>query len=87
MHWFSHSIDMPNEVTGMYTVKPDHLPNGQPVTAVVHLNTVFRVAHLLPIFSNHWALSKHQHHEQMLDLFSEFYVNKYIDHHTFEVVT
>ena len=71
----------------MYTVKPDHLPNGQPVTAVVHLNTVFRVAHLLPIFSNHQALSKYQCHEQTLDLFSEFYVNKYINHHTFEVVT
>ena len=41
---------MPNDVTGMYTVEPDCLPNGQPTTAVVHLDTVFRVVHLIPVF-------------------------------------
>ena len=87
VHWFSHPTDIPNDVTGMYTVEPDHLPNGQPMTAVVHLDTVFRAAHLIPVFSNQPALSKHQRHEQTLDQFSEFYVNKYIDYHAFEVVT
>ena len=70
----------------MYTVEPDHLPNGQPMTAVVHLDTVFRAVHLIPVFPNQPALSKHQCHEQMLDQFSEFYVNKYINYHAFEVV-
>lgn len=87
VHWFSRTTDTPNDVTGMYVVEPDQLPNGQPATAVVHLDTVFRAAHLLPVFTNHPALSKHQRHEQTLDLFSEFYVNRYIDHHAFEVVT
>ena len=87
VHWFSRPTDIPNDLTGMYTVEPDRLPNGQPATAVVHLDTVFRVAHLIPVFSNQLALSKHQRHEQMLDQFSEFYVNKYIDYHAFEVVT
>ena len=71
----------------MYTIEPDCLPNGQPTTSVVHLDMVFRMAYLIPIFSNKPALSKHQHHEQMFDLFSEFYINKYIDYHAFEVVT
>ena len=75
VHLFSHMTDMPNDITGMYTAKPDYLPNGKPTTAVVHLDTVFRAAHLLPVFSNHPVLSKDQRHEQMLDLFSEFYVN------------
>lgn len=87
VHWFSRPTDIPNDVTGMYTVEPDRLPNGQPATAVVHLDTVFRAAHLIPVFSNQPALSKHQRHEQTLDQFSEFYVNKYIDYHAFEVVT
>ena len=56
-----------SDVTGMYIVKPDHLPTGQPVTTVVHLDTIFRVAYLLPVFSNHPPMSKHQYHEQMLD--------------------
>ena len=86
VHWFSHPTDMSNGITGMYTVEPDHLPNGQPMTAVVHLDTVFRAVHLIPVFPNQPALSKHQCHEQMLDQFSEFYVNKYINYHAFEVV-
>ena len=77
VHWFSRTTDTPSDVTGMYTVEPDYLPNGKPATAVVHLDTVFRAAHLLPVFSNHPSLSKDHHHEQTLDLFSEFYVNKY----------
>ena len=47
VHWFSCTTDMLSDVTGMYTIKPDYLPN----------------------------LSKDQCHKQMLDLFSEFYVN------------
>ena len=42
---------------------------------------------MLPVFSNHPPLSKHQHHEQTLDSFSEFYINWYTDHHAYEVVT
>ena len=87
VHWFSRTTDTPSNITGMHTVEPDYLPNGKPATAVVHLDTVFRAAHLLPVFSNHPALTKRQRHEQTLDLFSEFYVNRYIDHHAFEVVS
>ena len=62
-------------LAGMYIVESDRLPTGQHVMTVVHLDTIFRAAHLLPVFSNHPPLSKHQHHEQMLDSFSEFYVD------------
>ena len=86
VHWIYRTTDTLSDITGMHVVEPDCLPDGQPVTAVVHLNTVFRAAHLPPIFSDHPALSKHQHHEETLDLFLEFYVNRYIDCHVFEVV-
>ena len=86
VHWFSHTSDIPSPVTEMYIVEPDCLADGQPVTFVVHLDSIFRAAHLLPVFHNHPPLSKYQHHEQTLDLFSEFYVNRYIDHHALEVV-
>ena len=87
VHWFSCTTDTPSNVTGMHTIEPDYLPNGKPATAIVHLDTVFRAAHLLPVFSNHLALTKRQHHEQTLDLFSEFYVNRYVDYHAFKVVS
>ena len=86
VHWFSRIGDTPSDVTGMYIVEPDCLPTGQPVTSVVHLNTIFRAAHLMPVFYNHPTLSKRQHHKETLEFFSEFYINRYIDHHTFEVI-
>ena len=72
----------------MYTVKPG-IYNGQPVMTVIniHLDTVFRAAHLLPVFYKHPALSKCQHYEHTLNLFSKFYIDHYIDHHVFEVFT
>ena len=85
-HWFSRQKDTPHDITGMHVVKPDRLPNGQPATTVIHLDTVFRAAHLLPVFSTHLTPPKRQRYEQTLDLFSEFYVNKYIDHHAFEIL-
>ena len=87
VHWFSCPSDVPSDITGMYTLEPDHNHNGQPVTAVIHLDTVFRAAHLLPIFHNHPALLKHQCFEQTLNLFSKFYINQYIDYHAFKLVT
>ena len=86
VHWFSRKNDAPSDITGMWVVEPDIYPDGKPITSVVHLDTVFRAAHLLPVYRNHQSLSRHQRYEQTLDLFSEFYVNRYIDHHTFEVV-
>jgi hypothetical protein len=86
VHWFSRKSNIPSDITGMYVVEPDFHPDGQPVTSVVHLDTVFRATHLLPVFRNHPPLKKRQRHEQTLDLFSKFYVNRYIDHHAFEVI-
>ena len=50
------------------------------------LPSFFRAVHLPPVFSNHPPLSKHQQHKWTLDLSSQFYVNKYIDHHAFGVI-
>jgi hypothetical protein len=85
VHWFSRTGDTPN-ATGMYTVEPD-IHNGKPVMSIIHLDTVFRATHLLPVFSKHPPLSKRQRYQHTLDLFSEFYVNRYIDHHAFEILT
>jgi hypothetical protein len=87
VHWYTRTSNTPSDVTGMYVVEPEYLPNGQPAVTVVHLDTIYRAAHLLPVFLGHPPLGKHQRYEDTLDLFPEFYVNKYIDHHAFEVVT
>ena len=52
VHWFSHTGDVPSDATDMYTVEPKHSRNGQPVMSIIHLDAVFRAAHLLPVFIN-----------------------------------
>ena len=47
VHWFSHTTDMLHNITSMHVIEPDCLPNSRPATAIIHLDAVFRVAHLL----------------------------------------
>jgi hypothetical protein len=75
----------PDPITGMWRVWPE-LRGSQPVQAVVHIDTILHNVHLIPVFgTGHIPLQLH--YSQSLDIFSLFYVNKYADHHSFEVVT
>ena len=50
IHWYSLVGDSPDKNMGMWVVEPDILDNGQPQTAVIHLDTIVCLAHLLPIY-------------------------------------
>ena len=50
IHWYSLVGDSPDKNMGMWVVEPDILDNGQPQTAVIHLDTIVHLAHLLPIY-------------------------------------
>ena len=50
VHWYSLLRDSPDECTGMWIVEPNIPDDGQPWTAVIHLDSVVHLAHLLPIF-------------------------------------
>ncbi|KAF8528622.1 hypothetical protein JB92DRAFT_3081421 [Gautieria morchelliformis] len=54
------------------------------VTSIVHLDTIVRAAHLLPVFG-HEYVSRTLSFSDTLDEFTSFYVNKYADHHAFEI--
>ena len=84
IHWFTQIGNRPDKATGMWIVKPDDVLYGAPSAAVIHLDTILRAAHLLPVFGEHSVL-KRLTHEQTLDKFTSFYVNKYADHHAFAV--
>lgn len=84
IHWFTRIGDRPDKAIGMWIVEPDDVLYGAPSAAVIHLDTILRAAHLLPVFSKH-SVSKQLTHEQTLDKFTSFYVNKYADHHAFAI--
>ena len=84
VHWYSHVDDSPNEDTGMWVVEPDRGEDGAPFASVIHLDTIFRAAHLIPVYGDEFVPT-HLPFTQTLDAFRTYYVNKYIDHHAFEI--
>ena len=84
--WFSQIRDCANENTGMWSVEPEIFEDGVPNSSIIHLDSVVQLAHLLPIYHDMWAPSRQQlNFTWSLDTFTTFYVNKYTDHHTFEI--
>jgi hypothetical protein len=85
IHWYSRIGDSPDENTGMWVVQPD-IQDGIRSACIVHLDTIFRAAHLLPVYGNEFVPS-YLDLSQTLDAFHSYYVNKYIDHHAFEIAS
>jgi hypothetical protein len=84
VHLFSHVGDLPDDKTGMWVVEPDMLDDGDVHPLIIHLDTIVRASHLIPVFG-HQHVSQTLSSTDTLDTFTRFYVNKYIDHHAFEV--
>ena len=58
--------------------------DGKPQTAVIHLDTILHLAHLLLTYHDKPA-PRDIKYTDSLDEFSEFYVSKFMDHHAFEI--
>jgi hypothetical protein len=84
VQWFSRMGNGPDDDTGMWVVKPDSNPGGLPNISVVHLDTILRAAHLIGVYGRHFV-PRQVVLTQSLDIFRAYYVNKYIDHHAFEI--
>ncbi|KAG2040852.1 hypothetical protein BDR03DRAFT_932487 [Suillus americanus] len=88
VHWFKLVFDEPNPGNGMWMVKPSFLDlelNTQELS-IIHIDMIIRATHLLPIFSKGCVPQKATFHET-LDTYRRFYVNKFADHHSFEIVS
>ena len=84
IHWFSIFSEQPDPDNGMWVVMPNYF-GGAPNLAVIHINSIFCAAHLLPIF-NKTPLPQMLNYTSTLDSFNGFYVNNYIDYHAYETV-
>ena len=84
VHWFQRVGDSPDDSTGMWVVEPETLDDDEPFMSIVHLDTIIRASHLLPVFGQE-RVSRTLQFTGTLDTFTRFYVNKYIDHHAFEI--
>jgi hypothetical protein len=84
VRWFNRVGDAPDPDTGMWLVKPAFAANRTPHFAVIHIDTIFRAAHLIPVYGIA-PLSPLIKYHHVLDIFKLFYVNKFADHHAFEI--
>jgi hypothetical protein len=90
VRWFSTIGDQPCPNTGMWMVEPEFDAGDgggdseSRLISVVHLDTVVRPAHLIPIYGPQF-LDRDVTHTDSLVAFSAFYVNKYSDYHAFEI--
>lgn len=84
VEWFSRVGDGPDEDTGMWIVEPDKDSDGVRNISVIHLDTILRAAHLLGLYGNQ-PVPVGVSFTQTLDIFRAYYVNKYIDHHSYEI--
>ena len=80
VEWFKKDSRSPNEQTGMWVVKPEEDHHGKRSTTIVHLDTILRGAHLIPVYGSCF-IPPHFCHSWSLDAFKAFFVNKYADHH------
>ncbi|KAJ7248710.1 hypothetical protein C8J57DRAFT_1522190 [Mycena rebaudengoi] len=82
--WFSAIGDAPCPDVGMWMVEPDVDRQGQRIMDIIHIDTIFRAAHLIGIYGDEY-LPRYFPDSASLDRFKAFYVNKYADHHTHEI--
>ena len=86
VHHFRKSFNDPDPDNGMWIVEPDFDGSGYRVMGVVHVDSMVRAAHLVPVFGGDAAVPREANFSHTLDIFTAFYVNKYIDYHAFETV-
>ena len=85
--WYSSVQDTPDSDTGMWVVEPDMdgpLPGAKPTLQVISLDSILRGAHLIGVCGDDF-LPREVGPSEALDVFRQFYVNKFADHHAFEI--
>ncbi|KAG1801316.1 hypothetical protein EV424DRAFT_1545429 [Suillus variegatus] len=86
IQWLDKIGDCANEDTGMWMVGPSFHEDGSRNLAVIHIDTTFRAAHLIPIYGSEYIPHSLKFYHS-IDSFCSFYVNKFADHHAFEIVS
>lgn len=89
VHWFSTFGNGPCPDTGMWIVTPDYrVRQGVPVPVVdvIAIQSILRCVHLIGVAGRSFLPLHNLDHSRSLDSFKAFYVNKYADHHSNEIL-
>ncbi|KAF9226131.1 hypothetical protein BS17DRAFT_794398 [Gyrodon lividus] len=81
---YKHIGSQPNDITGLWMVHPSFEDDGSRELSVIHLNSILRAVHLLPMFGNSNPIHPAVTFDNSLNTFKGYYMNKFADHHSFE---
>jgi hypothetical protein len=85
VQWFI-PIDEPDEDTGMWVVLPEFQRNGHRTLDVIHLDSIARATHLIPVFGPLFV-PEELHFSEALDSYRAYFVNNYVNHHSHEFLS
>ncbi|KAN0073636.1 hypothetical protein V8E55_012177 [Tylopilus felleus] len=85
VRWFV-LLDEPDEDIGMWIVHPGYNTHRQLDISVIHIDAIYCVAHLIPVYRTQEIPPEIGPHHSY-DVFHSYYVHRYADHHAFEITS
>ncbi|KAI5981186.1 hypothetical protein EDD15DRAFT_2184443, partial [Pisolithus albus] len=86
VRWFDRVGDKPDTDTGMWIVRLAFTAQRRPSIGIIHVDTLYRAAHLIPLYATR-PVSRNLKPHHSYDSFTAFYINKFIDHHAFSLLS
>jgi hypothetical protein len=86
VRWFTFDGESPDEDTGMWIVKPQYSPNGSASIGFISMERIVRACHLIPVYGTRKVPPRMDPHKSLAS-YKSYYLNKYIDHHAFEILS
>ena len=87
IHEFCKSFTDLDPDNGLWIFEPDYDASGYRIMSVVHIDSIVRAAHLLPVFKDGTPIPREINFTHTRNIFKAFYLNKYIDYHVFETLS
>ena len=84
IHWYSTNSE-PDPGTGLWIVQLEFIHRGICHMGIIHLDSIVHGAYLLPKFPSDAPVYQEINYTNILDIYTSFYVNKFIDHHAFKI--
>ena len=86
VEWFSYVGNSPDEDIGMWVVQREKWQDGSPLMDFIFIDTILQSYHLLSMYGE-VTIPSDVTYVTSLTNFKIFYVNKFADHHSFELLS
>ncbi len=88
IHDYTTCGEKPDKDTGMWIVRHALHGTRRPQAQVICISDILHAAHLIPVFSGLVPIPDDLKHTECLDHpeFRTFYVNRFVNHHVFEIL-